>query len=313
MKIIKKFFIVFFACCSLLLNSNEQTKVVLSEESQIGFYNEFNDLSESDISYKKGNNTTFTSHDLTYYASSFSFNSVTKQLQFGRNTSATTNIGEEDELSMEFDLGGYIEYLKLDIGTININSTGSNIIFKVKYSLDFGNTYIDVEGSEKELTGNELYSLYINNTYDSIRFKFVITNVNNVAGKNMVINSLTLLGSKIYAYSISHLIKIIDGCSCQNIRTEYENIVEAYEALSESDKLIFNDVLTEDGQTTYLERLNYYVNICTLENEENENNNLTETQLIEVQERHIIILVIVLSITVLLCFFILLILKKKKQ
>lgn len=271
--------LVLVMTCFLLVFS-QKTNIVTTHASEVSeFYNEFNDLSSVDIGYGKGNNTTFISHDYTYYASSFSYNCVNKELQFGRSTTATTNITDEDELRMEFDLSGYIEYVKLDIGTVNINRTGSNIEFKVQYSTDFGKTYNDVEGSLKTIVGNETYSLLIDDSFESIRYKFVISNVNGIAGKNMVIKNMHIVGRNLYAYSISHLVEMIDNCTCDNIRLNYENIIDGYNKLSENEKEIFNKLLTEDGQTTYKERLDYILNLCAKGETSSNGNDITSNNL----------------------------------
>ncbi|MCH5180138.1 MAG: hypothetical protein J1F32_02850 [Erysipelotrichales bacterium] len=263
MKNIFKTFILVVSCFLFGFSQKSNMSVAHAEEI-VGFYNEFNDLSTTDIGYSKGNNTTFISHNYTYYASSFSYNCVNKELQFGRSSTATMNISNEDYLSMEFDLNGYVEYIKLDIGTINLNRTDA-IQFKVQYSTDFGKTYSDVNGSLKTMTGNETYSLYVDKTYDAVRFKFVIANVNEIAGKNMVIQSLSITGSNLYVYSIGHLVKMIDECTCDNVRLNYQNIASEYEKLSDYEKEVFDNLLTEDGQTTYKERLDYILNLCAKE------------------------------------------------
>ena len=111
---------------------NQKIQYVNGENSNYGnsFNISFNDLSDSDISYSKGNMTTFRSNNLEYYASSFSFNAVNKELQFGRNTSASKNISEIDEMYMCFDLAGDIESINFLLGTINTNRTG-DIVLKV--------------------------------------------------------------------------------------------------------------------------------------------------------------------------------------
>lgn len=236
------------------------------------FIQEFNDLSEVDISYSKGNNTTFISQSLEYYSTSFSFNSVTKELQFGRNTHATKNIGETDELYMCFDLGGHIDNISFDLGTINTNNKG-NINLKVEYSLDKGNTWNSYLDSEKEVTSNSIYEVNVNKDCDIVRFKLVMSNVNNIAGKNVVIKSLKLTGNKIYPYSVKELMNNIDNCNCETYKDQYLNLSNKYDNLSAYDKNIFDNALTSDNATTYLERLQYIINLCKSMEEQNINNN----------------------------------------
>ena len=277
----KKIFkaLILVVSCFLLVFSQKTNVATIHADEEIGFYNEFNDLSSVDIGWGKGNNTTFISHDYTYYASSFSYNCVNKELQFGRSRTASNNISDEDELRMEFDLSGYVEYLKLDIGTVNVNNTG-NIEFKVQFSTDFGKTYNDIDGSITTIVGNETYSLYVNESYESIRYKFVITNVNSVPGKNMVIKNMQITGSDLYVYSISHLVQMIDDCTCDNIRLNYENIISEYEKLSEREREIFDNLLTDDGQVTYKERLDYILKFCAKENESSTSNDLLSTTIL---------------------------------
>ena len=214
----------------------------------------------------------FISQSLEYYSTSFSFNSVTKELQFGRNTHATKNICETDELYMCFDLGGHIDDIIFDLGTINTNNKG-NINLKVEYSLDKGdiwNSYLD---SEKEVTSNSIYKVNVNKDYDIVRFKLVMSNVNNIAGKNVVIKSLKLTGNKIYPYSVKDLMNNIDNCNCETYKDQYLNLSSKYDNLSAYDKNIFDNALTSDNETTYLERLQYIINLCKSMEEQNINNN----------------------------------------
>ena len=261
---------LFLIVSCFLFAFSQKTNVVVTRADEITeFYNEFDDLSNVDIGYGQGNNTTFISHGYTYYASSFSFNSVHNELRFGRSTAAITNISNEDEFRMEFDLGGYVEYLKLDIGTVST----TNIEFKVQYSTDFGKSYSDIDGSLTTIVANSTYSLLIDDNYEFVRYKFVIANVNEKAGKNMVIKNLRITGNNLYTYSLGHLVRMIDDCTCDNIRLNYENIVSEYDKLSDNDKIAFDNLLTEDGQTTYKERFDYYLNICSKENGSGNSNN----------------------------------------
>ncbi len=256
------------------------------------FIQEFNDLSEVDISYSKGNNTTFISQSLEYYSTSFSFNSVTKELQFGRNTHATKNIGEIDELYMCFDLGGHVDNISFDIGTINTNNKG-NINLKVEYSLDKGNTWNSYLDSEKEVTSNSIYKVNVNKDYDIVRFKLVISNVNNIAGKNVVIKSLKLTGNKIYPYAVSDLMNSIDNCNCETYKDQYLNLSNKYDNLSSYDKNIFDNALTSDNETTYLERLQYIINLCKSMGEQNNNTNKNTENSSEDKTHYIILMSIV--------------------
>lgn len=257
------------------------------------FIQEFNDLSEVDISYSKGNNTTFISQSLEYYSTSFSFNSVTKELQFGRNTHATKNIGKTDELYMCFDLGGHIDNIIFDLGTINTNNKG-NINLKVEYSLDKGNTWDSYLDSEKEVTSNSIYEVNVNKDYDIVRFKLVMSNVNNIAGKNVVIKSLKLTGNKIYPYAVSDLMNSIDNCNCETYKEQYLNLSNKYDNLSAYDKNIFDNALTSDNETAYLERLQYIINLCKSMEEQNNNiNNNTENS--NKDKTHYIILMSIIA------------------
>ena len=259
------------------------------------FIQEFNDLSEVDISYSKGNNTTFISQSLEYYSSSFSFNSVTKELQFGRNTHATKNIGETDELYMCFDLGGHIDNISFDLGTINTNNKG-NINLKVEYSLDKGNTWNSYLDSEKEVTSNSIYEVKINKDYDIVRFKLVMSNVNNIAGKNVVIKSLKLTGNKIYPYAVSDLMNSIDNCNCETFKDQYLNLSNKYDNLSAYDKNIFDNALTSDNETTYLERLQYIINLCKSIEEQNNNINNNTKNTNEDKTHYIILMSIIAAL-----------------
>ena len=261
-------------CSGLLLFSlcffdATKTTINVNAESYSGstFVNEFNDLSTSDISFSNGNNTKFISHGLEYYASSFGFNSTIKTFQFGRSTTANKNISEIDEFRMEYDISGYITTLSLEIGTINTNKT-SSIEFKTEYSVDFGKSWTELPNSQVTLVGNETYSLHLANKYDSIRFKFIIANVNNVPGKNMVIKQLNIIGEKIYVYSIAQIIKQIDSCNCDTYLTNYDKLMELYNNLSEFEKNLLEITYTEDGVTTYKERLDYISEYCVLLNEQ---------------------------------------------
>ena len=262
---------------SFLFVFSQKINVVNAHADEtMGFYNEFNDLSSVDIGYGQGNNKTFTSHGYMYYASSFSFNSVHNELRFGRSTSAVTNISYEDELRMEFDLGGYVEYIKLDIGAVS----ATNIEFKVQYSIDFGKTYSDVDGSLTTIIGNSTYSLYADNDYEFVRYKFVITNVNQKAGKNFVIKNLRITGDNLCTYSIDHLVRMIDECTCETIRLNYEDIIKEYDKLSDYEKEMFDNLLTDDGQTTYKERLDYFIKLCA--SEDGNSSSVTDSQAISI-------------------------------
>lgn len=276
------------------------------------FIQEFNDLSEVDISYSKGNNTTFISQSLEYYSTSFSFNSVTKELQFGRNTHATKNIGETDELYMCFDLGGHVDNISFDIGTINTNNKG-NINLKVEYSLDKGNTWNSYLDSEKEVTSNSIYKVNVNKDYDIVRFKLVMSNVNNIAGKNVVIKSLKLTGNKIYPYAVSDLMNSIDNCNCETYKDQYLNLSNKYDNLSSYDKNIFDNALTSDNETTYLERLQYIINLCKSMEEQINNNksNGDNKENEQINDNNLIFVIIVASSIAILCLIFIVLFKKK--
>ncbi len=266
-----KFLLLFLSFC-LFLVSVEDNAIYACAEENAEFKNEFNDLADKDTGYKSGN---FVSHNYTYYSSAFCFNNTYKQLQFGRNTRFTDNISDEDELRMEFDLKGYVETLDLDIGEVFTNDN-SKIEFKVEYSIDFGKSYQEINGSRAEIESNKPYSIYINASYETVRFKFVIANVNNKAGKYMVINNLRITGKKLYVFSIGHLIQMIDESDCDNIRFKFEEISKAYNELNDYEKSVFDQCLTDDGQTTYKERLDYIIKICISEN----NNGFAENNII---------------------------------
>lgn len=276
------------------------------------FIQEFNDLSEVDISYSKGNNTTFISQSLEYYSTSFSFNSVTKELQFGRNTHATKNIGETDELYMCFDLGGHVDNISFDLGTINTNNKG-NINLKVEYSLDEGNTWNSYLDSEKEVTSNSIYEVKINKDYDIVRFKLVMSNVNNIAGKNVVIKSLKLTGNKIYPYAVSYLMNSIDNCNCETYKDQYLNLSNKYDNLSAYDKNIFDNALTSDNETTYLERLQYIINLCKSMEEQINNNksNGDNKENEQINDNNLIFVIIIASSITILCLIFIVLFKKK--
>lgn len=208
---LSKIFVFSLVLCNTLLSLKQDVHYVRAMDIKYGsrFNVDFNDLSDADISYSKGNMVTFISNDLEFYASSFSFNGVNKELQFGMNSHALRNIGDSDELYMCFDLAGYVDVLSFELETVNTNGKG-NIILKVEYSIDKGSTWLSVENSEKKVTMNSTYSLNLNTNYKSVRYKLVMANVNGVAGKNVVLKSLSLEGKKIYPQSVSELIKMID-------------------------------------------------------------------------------------------------------
>lgn len=252
---LSKIFVFSLALCNTLLSLKQDVHYARAMDIKYGsrFNVDFNDLSDVDISYSKGNMVTSISNDLEFYASSFSFNGVDKELQFGRNSHALIkNIGDGDELYMCFDLAGYVDVLSFELGMVNTNGKG-NIILKVENSIDKGSTWLSVENSEKKVTMNSTYSLNLNTNYKSVRYKLVMANVNGVAGKNVALKSLSLEGKKIYPQSVSEPIKMIDECDCETYKTKFIELLQKYSDLSAYDKDVFKSVLTNDNVTSYYE------------------------------------------------------------
>ena len=105
----------------------------------------------------------------------------------------------------------------------------------------------------------------------------------------------------------------IDNCNCETYKDQYLNLSNKYDNLSSYDKNIFDNALTSDNETTYLERLQYIINLCKSMEEQINNNksNGDNKENEQINDNNLIFVIIIASsITILYLIFIVLFKKK---
>lgn len=156
-----------------------------------------------------------------------------------------------------------------------------------------------------------MYDVDITANYDSVRYKLLIANVNNVAGKNLVIKSFSITGENIYPQAVSDLIKSIDSCNCNTYNESYLDLINKYDALSYNEKEVFQCILTNDNVTTYYERLQYIIDFCQSSELNAERNEYEIEQEIIISNNGFVIPLLCIAVFVGILLFI--VLKKKRK